>query len=190
MDNINTFKSLAGNLLVATPFIGKGYFFYRSVIYILSHDEEGALGIVVNNAVNHISCSTVFENFGIYGYHPKSDIPVHLGGPVGYEKGLVLHTGDYRKNTLVSVNNVALSSNVEILKDIAAGNGPHRSIFALGYTGWNNGLLEKELAENHWIIAPYSEEIIFNTADHNKWYQAMQGLGINPYLFSSHIGHA
>jgi putative transcriptional regulator len=159
-------------------------------VYVLSHNNKGAIGLVINHAVNNVDSSVIFQSFNIENSSKKS-LPVHFGGPIEAEKGFILHTNDYNKDTILKSedNPVALSSNLQILKDIAAGSGPEKSIFALGYAGWGAGQLENEL-NNFWIRVPFDKEIVFANDDERKWELALGSAGIKSYTLSSQCGHA
>lgn len=179
----------AGQLLIATPLVQDSHF-ARAVIYVLSHDEEGAMGIVVNHTIQNADCSLIFNHLNIDYSSLKRPLPIHFGGPVESSRGFVLHTRDYSKDTLNIETPIALSSNVEILKDIASGAGPRETIFALGYAGWGAGQLEQEIQENSWIIAPATEKLVFRTQNHDKWLFACKSIGVDISRFSPAAGHA
>jgi putative transcriptional regulator len=126
---------------------------------------------------------------------PKSQLVVepivHFGGPVETGRGFVLHSTDFMREDTVRINdNMCITGTIDILRAIAEGKGPHRSIFALGYAGWSAGQLEHEMQQNSWLTVPADDEIIFNTDLGKKWEKALSRLGINPTLLSPEIGHA
>lgn len=183
---------LTGQLLIAVPSMRSDSFFSRAIIYILSHTKNGAIGIIINNVANNLNCSFILNAFNITDYKANiENMPVHFGGPIDSEKGFILHSCDYIKDTLFKLNNqIAVSSNLEILKDIALGSGPKKSIFALGYSGWDMGQLEEEIKMNNWLSIPFSEDIVFSEDNSLKWIKAMQKLGVDPYRFSSYPGNS
>ena len=116
---------------------------------------------------------------------------VHFGGPVESGRGFVLHSTDFMREDTVRINdNMCITGTIDILRAIAEGKGPNRSIFALGYAGWGAGQLEAEVHANSWLTAPADDELIFNTDLTKKWDRAMGLLGINPILLSHDVGHA
>jgi putative transcriptional regulator len=187
--NNSTEGYLTGQLLVATPALNDSYF-HKAVIYILSHSEEGAMGIVVNHVIQNLSSSLILSHLNINQSDQHKDMPIHFGGPIESQRGFVLHTRDYNIDTFQLDTPIALSSNLQILKEIALGNGPHKSLFALGYAGWEAGQLEAEIAENSWINLPATEELVFDVTNSNKWEIAVGSLGINALRFSAQAGHA
>lgn len=182
---------LAGQLLVATPSVQDSCF-AKSVIYVLAHDDSGAMGIVVNQVINNANCSLIFNHLEIDCSGLKEDLPIHFGGPVESARGFVLHTRDYEEGALQLVHTpIALSSNVQILKEIASGRGPSKSIFALGYAGWEPGQLDAELETNSWLTVPATEDLVFETSNSTKWQKAVRAAGIkNPYNLMPDVGHA
>ena len=155
----------------------------------MSHNETGAIGLIVNRMVNKLPAGAVLKLFKDPSSDSELAMPVYVGGPVEPERGFVLHTSEYNKNLLLqSDSNLAVSSNIEIIRDIAHGQGPQHSMVVLGYTGWAPGQLEGEIEKNMWIISNSSNDIIFSdTAD--KWGAALSKMGIDNASFSPQAGH-
>ena len=191
-ENKNTnFESYAGKFLISSPYAFGNDVFNKSLIYVVSHNETGALGLIINRIVHNLPSGAVLKLFKDNDEGSELPMPVYLGGPVEPERGFVLHTSEYNKNLLMqSGNNLAISSNIEIIRDIAHGQGPQQSMVVLGYTGWAAGQLEKEIEKNMWIISNSSNDIIFSDATSDKWSAALNKMGIyNTASFSPHAGH-
>ena len=183
-------KNLVGKVLFSAPYIEIEPCFAKSVIYILSHDINGTLGVIVNRVITSVKADFLFHAFNLE-ISPNFDAPIHFGGPVEAEKGLILHSNDYEGEILLKAgNNLSLSSNINILKDIAIGKGPTNSILALGYTGWASGQLENEIKQNVWIAAQYEPELIFSSNQENKWHKAISSITRNHANYSTDCGHA
>lgn len=181
---------LTGRLLVAMPGMPDPRF-DRSVIYLCAHSDDGAMGIVVNQLADSVRFPTVIEQLGISASIDVSRTPVHVGGPVESSRGFVLHSPDYvRETTLVIDAQFALTATVDVLRAIAAGDGPKRAVFALGYAGWAPGQLDAEIQRNGWLVAPGDPEIVYAAAHEQKWQRAMRALGIDPGLLSTTAGRA
>lgn len=164
--------------------------FERSVIYMCSHDESGAMGLVINYALEQLSFDDLLEQLSIDVEGITPDVAVHAGGPVEPGRGFVLHSADYvQESTHVVSETLALTATVDILKSIGEGHGPLHYLLALGYAGWGPGQLEREVQENGWMIAEADEEIIFNTDLDLKWPRAMAMLGVDVAMLSSDAGH-
>ncbi len=149
------------------------------------------MGIVINQIINNVSVKDVLKQLGIKLGVLKGDIPVHFGGPLEPARGFVLHTDDYKKQeTLLIRNGMALTSSIDILKDISDGSGPSRSILALGYSGWSAGQLEAEIEQNSWITAPSTDELIFEKGVREKWLIAAESIGVDLLKLSPSAGHA
>ena len=189
-ENKNTnFESLAGKFLISSPYAFGNDVFNKSLIYVMSHNETGALGLIVNRMVNKLPAGAVLKLFKDNGNESQLSMSVYVGGPVEPERGFVLHTSEYTKNLLLqSGSDLAVSSNIEIIRDIAHGQGPQNSMVVLGYTGWSLGQLEDEIEKNMWIISNSSNEIIFSDST-NKWDIALSKMGIDNASFSPHAGH-
>jgi putative transcriptional regulator len=173
--------------------------FARSVIYICAHSEDGAMGLVINQRASHISFPDLLSKLNIVPAHLEGSVAegvrgmsIHVGGPVETGRGFVLHSSDYFVNdsTLPIEDGVCLTATIDILKAIAAGNGPNRAILALGYAGWSPGQLESEIQANGWLNCPADPELIFNTDIESKYTRAMAKIGIDPSHLVSDAGHA
>ncbi|AIL65863.1 hypothetical protein NOVO_07625 [Rickettsiales bacterium Ac37b] len=190
ISNYNTYW--AGKLLIATPSMPLDSFFSKAVVYLLSHNANGAVGIVVNHTVGNVNCSTIFNSLNIIPSELNNFPPVYLGGPVEAEKGFVLHTNDYNKNPLFKseIDGVSVSSDIQILKDIATGQGPDKIIFALGYAGWQPGQLEEEVLKSNWLVMPFSPYVVFANNHLSKWNLALDAMGVKSSHLSVELGHA
>ena len=181
---------VTGQLLIAMPGM-RDERFAKSVIYMCAHTEEGAMGLVLNQRLDSLTFAELISQLELDEKHFSKDVPVHFGGPVESGRGFVLHTSDYQQDaTLEVVNGVALTATVDILKAIAQGKGPQKSLLALGYAGWGPGQLDMEIRANGWLQVPSDSEIIFDIEPDTKWEQAIQRLGIDPRMLSDDVGHA
>lgn len=181
---------MTGQLLVAMPQMGDPRF-TRSVIYVCAHTADGAMGLVINRHIDSVSFPDLLKQLKIETESPRADIRVMFGGPVETERGFVLHSADYeRESTLRVGDNVALTATLEILRDMATGSGPRKSLLALGYAGWGPGQLDGEIQSNGWLTAPADESLIFGDDINGKWDGALSRLGISPALLSGDAGHA
>lgn len=177
------FSNLTGKVLIASPFAMEGNLFHQSLIYIAKHTNEGSVGLIFNHTVTNAAANALFDKIDINA--AGLNLNVHLGGPVEMARGFFLHTTEYDKDTLFKSDghSLAVSSNPEIIKDIAGGSGPQDSIFIIGYTGWNAGQLEFELEHNLWIVSEPDHDLIFQTNPKEKWNKALGKLGISPKDF-------
>lgn len=188
-ENNKTFDNLSGKILISTPYMLEGLF-NKSLVYMLSHTKEGAMGLIFNHLVNNIEVKSFFR---ISDDKISNDIimPIYLGGPVEHDRGFFLHYDDYDENLLLKFqNHLAISSNTKISYDIACGDGPKDSLFIIGYTSWKAGQLEAEIKDNLWIVAEGDKEFIFADHPENKWYVALEKLGINQSHFTPKTGNA
>lgn len=181
---------LDSKLLLAMPNMNDPRF-DRSVIYVCSHDESGAMGLVINQPFKSLTFPDLLEQLEIETTDPVPQLSIHTGGPVEPGRGFVLHSADYvQESTLVVSETLALTATVDILTALAQGKGPINHLLALGYAGWGSGQLEQEIQENAWLTAEADDEIIFNTELEQKWPRAMAKLGVNVSMLSSDAGHA
>lgn len=181
---------LAGQLLVAMPGM-KDPRFAKSVIYMCAHNADGAMGLVLNRALDQLTFTDLLDQLGIDSSKISDPIRVHFGGPVETGRGFVLHTPDYQQEgTLVVSTTVALTATVDILRAIASGQGPRRHLLALGYAGWGPGQLDGEIRANGWLNVLPDDELVFDSDLIGKWERAMAKIGIDPRMLSDAAGHA
>jgi putative transcriptional regulator len=191
-------ETLEGQFLIAMPSMADNRF-EHSVIYLCSHSEQGAMGLVVNQVAQHLSLEELLIQLDILNDDNPIRLPeqvrdmnVHKGGPVEIERGFVLHSDDFMLNqsTLTIDNGICLTATLEILRALAEGEGPEQAMLALGYAGWAPGQLESEIQSNGWLTAPADPEILFDRNFDKKWHRALASLGIDPAMLFSDAGHA
>jgi putative transcriptional regulator len=189
---------LEGQLLLAMPAMVDPRF-ARAVIYMCAHSADGAMGIVVNQRAPHITFPKLLEQLDIETRPPDGSITlpvdrmaVHFGGPVETGRGFVLHTSDYyvADSTLPIDETVCLTATIDILRAIAGGSGPTRSLLALGYAGWAPGQLESEIHANGWLTCPADVDIVFDDNLEGKYERALAKLGVHPSFLVNDAGHA
>jgi putative transcriptional regulator len=165
--------------------------FARSVIYMCAHSADGAMGLVVNRRVGSITFDDLLQQLEIGPNRRNDDIRIHFGGPVEQGRGFVLHSSDYLQSGTMRVDDqVALTATLDILKEMAAGGGPRRSLLALGYAGWGPGQLDAEIQANGWLSVPADEELLFDDNLDDKWERAITKIGIDFSMLSGDAGHA
>lgn len=181
---------LTGQLLVAMPQM-RDPRFARSVIYMCAHNADGAMGLVVNRRVGSITFDDLLQQLGLGPNRRNDDIRIHFGGPVEQGRGFVLHSADYQQSGTMRVDDgVALTATLDILKEMAAGGGPRRTLLALGYAGWGPGQLDAEIQANGWLQVPADEGLVFDEDVDNKWERAIGKIGVDFSMLSGDAGHA
>ena len=189
MDNSQSYY-LKGKCLIAAPSLDDESF-NRAVVYLCAHSAQGAMGFVINHKITEFSFSDLAMQLPIRFGAAIPPIALYHGGPVDKVRGFVLHTTDYLQgDCMVTGGGVAVSSSVDILSDIAMGDGPRESIIAMGYANWAPGQLEKEIIANDWLVASASEELVFKTKDEEKWQKALDELKIDINRLSQFAGRA
>ncbi len=181
---------LASQLLIAMPTMQDPRF-ARSIVYMCAHSSKGAMGLVINRLLDQLTFPELLEQIGIESHRVEHDVRVHFGGPVEAGRGFVLHSSDFRSDGTLPVDEaVALTASVDILKAIAEGRGPRRSLLALGYAGWAPGQLEEEIHANGWLNVQADEALVFDGELDTKWTRAMSKLGVDSSMLSGAAGHA
>lgn len=171
---------LTGHLLVATPDLQDPNFDH-TVVYIVQHDAGGAMGLVVNRVLGRGPIGELLEGLGLdTEANGAVEIAVHYGGPVERGRGFILHSPDFKgADTVVLSELAALTSSLDVLSAIAAGDGPRRALFALGYAGWAPDQLESELAAGAWVVVDPDEALLFDDQIDSKWQRALDRQGID-----------
>jgi putative transcriptional regulator len=164
--------TLAGRLLVAKPELADPRF-RQTVVFLVRHDAQGAMGLVVNRPLGEASLASLLRHLGIESGEAGGSIRVHWGGPVEGRRGFVLHTRDYAApGTLAVDERLSVTDRSEIFRALADGTGPARSLFVLGYAGWAPGQLERELERGDWSTATADLDVIFDANVAAKWERA------------------
>jgi putative transcriptional regulator len=181
---------LTNHLLIAMPNLADPNFFH-TVTYICMHNEEGAMGIVINRQMN-VNLGDVLEHMNIEPKNPNAiKVPIFEGGPVQRERGFVIHQPIGQWDAMIKSNgDVGVATSRDIITAIAEGQGPQRVLIALGYAGWGAGQLEHELSENTWLSTPADMNVIFDVPPEKRWHAAAANLGIDLNLLSGQAGHA
>ena len=181
---------LPGQFLIAMPQMADPRF-AQTVIYLCAHTADGAMGLVINREIDGITFPGLLKQLEIEVPDADDQIRVMFGGPVEMGRGFVLHSQDYlQDSTLLIGERVGLTATMDILKDMAKGEGPRRCLLALGYAGWAPGQLDHEIQANGWLHAPADENLIFGEDAGSKWDRALGILGIDAALLSGDAGHA
>jgi len=182
--------NLTNHFLIAMPNLEEGNF-SQSVTYICEHDENGALGIMINRP-SEISLDEILSQLHISpGTDEVLEQRILTGGPVQTDRGFILHSplGQWESSLQVT-DKIAVTTSQDIMLAIANNKGPYHCLIALGYAGWGPGQLEYEISQNTWLSCPATEEIIFNTPIEKRWKAAALLLGIDLQLLSNQTGHA
>ncbi|MDA9769809.1 YqgE/AlgH family protein [Emcibacteraceae bacterium] len=187
---------LNGQLLLAMPNMTDPRF-AKAVIYICTHTEDGAMGLIINKPCDNIDFPDLLKQLSIQNIEKRvsqknlSQIPLHEGGPVESGRGFILHSADYvQETTLIVSETIALTATIDILTAIAEDGGPRDYLIALGFSGWGKGQLESEIRKNSWLTIEADEELVFRTELDLKFPRAMAKLGVDISLLSSQSGSA
>ncbi|MFO1321910.1 MAG: YqgE/AlgH family protein [Burkholderiales bacterium] len=165
--------------------------FAHTLTYICEHNDQGALGVVVNRPLE-MTLKALFSEVDLELADGRlHGQPVYFGGPVQTDRGFVLHRplGQW-KSSLPVADDVGLTTSRDILEAVAAGDGPERLIVSLGYAGWAAGQLEDEIGQNAWLTVAARPDVMFDLAPEARLQAALELLGINPAFLSEEAGHA
>ena len=187
-------RFLVGQLLLSMPGIGDERF-DRAVIAMCVHDDDGALGIMINRRHADLTVRDLMIQLDVDPGRTPADTQVMAGGPVEPGRGFVLHSPDYAGQGTITVGSLGgvrwgLTSTVDVLRAIAAGKGPTRWLVALGYTGWGAGQLDGELLRHGWQVVDGDDDLVFDALPERCWPNAFAGLGIDVGHLSATVGRA
>ena len=180
---------LTDHFLIAMPSLADPNF-QGTVTYLCAHNDEGAMGIVINRPLE-LEVGEVLSHLDIDADEATvGHMPVLQGGPVQRERGFVIHepAGDWEAMLRVGAH-IGVATSRDILTAMARGEGPPRALVALGYAGWGAGQLEREVLENAWLSGPADTEIIFDVPYEERWERATRKLGIDPQHLMGQAGH-
>lgn len=182
--------SLQGQFLLAMPGLNNS-FFEKSLIYLFEHNEDGAMGLIVNQP-QELSIDEILQQVTPDYCQALYPGKVMNGGPVENNRGFVLHRpGNHNWEGQIPLTaNLCVTATNDILEAMAQGANIDICILALGYSGWAPGQLEDELLNNAWLNIDIDEPLIFNTNSENRLALALKQLGIDYQLLSSDAGHA
>ena len=181
---------LTGQLLLAMPGIGDPRF-ERTVIFMCAHSAEGAMGLVINKPAEGITFDELMQQIGVTPHGQSRQIKILSGGPVETSRGFVLHSTDYQQDATLKISaDYGLTTTIEILQSLADGEGPDRSILALGYAGWGAGQLDQEIQANGWLSVTPDPDLVFDDELAEKWTRSMNKLGFDPAFLASDVGRA
>lgn len=180
----------ANHFLIAMPTLTDPNF-ARTVTFVCEHNEQGAMGLVVNRLME-LRLGEVLAHMQIKpGVAGIGDQRVYEGGPVHQERGFVLHTPEgHWESSLRVGDDLAVTTSRDVLAALAEGQGPENYLVALGFAGWDAGQLEQEVADNAWLTVPADREILYHTPVQERWHAAANPLGVDLDLVSGYVGHA
>lgn len=181
---------LTHHLLLAMPGVVSGSL-ADTVIYVCEHNEQGALGLVINRPTD-LSLVELLSRIEVEVENRAglAATSVYFGGPVQTDRGFVLHDSDKAYTSSLGVGELTLTTSRDVLQDVAQGHGPVHMLVTLGYAGWGAGQLENEMADNAWLSIKATHEILFSTPVAERYDRALALLGISPFTLTGAAGHA
>ena len=183
-------SNFTNQFLIAMPSL-RDPNFSQTVTYVCAHNEDGAMGLVINRPANCELGEILSQMEMTPDDQSVAKLPVYLGGPVHTDRGFVLHEPDSQWDSSINVcDSLGVTTSRDILHAIAESAGPDNFLIALGYAGWSAGQLEEEIKENSWLNVSADLDIIFNTPCDLRWSSATALLGIDHNQLSTGFGHA
>ena len=186
--------NLQHHFLIAMPSL-QDPVFKRSVIYVCEHNDEGAMGLIVNKPMENLTIEGVLNKLDITPQQNDAghslENPVYNGGPVAEDRGFILHSPENRFTSSITISeHTVLTTSKDVLESLGSDQQPENIIVALGYCSWEKSQLENEILENAWLTIPASEKILFHTPAGERWRNAAKHIGIDISQMSSEAGHA
>ncbi|AJJ61865.1 YqgE/AlgH family protein [Yersinia aldovae] len=186
--------NLQHHFLIAMPSLQDPQF-KRSVVYICEHNDEGAMGLVINKPLEQFTVETVLKKLNITPT-PRDpsirlDKPVLAGGPLAEDRGFILHSPREGFGSSIPISpETMITTSKDVLETFGTSEQPKNLLVALGYAGWQQGQLEQELLDNAWLTTEADTNILFNTPIAERWQAAANKLGINIFNIAPQAGHA
>jgi len=205
--------TLENQFLIAMPSLADDYF-TKTVTYICEHNDEGAMGLIINMPVN-ITLQDLLKQIEENDKEQAGEEQVSTqqqasteseksssadhsleqlvlsGGPISQNRGFVLHrTQPGWNSSLALSDDIMITTSKDILLALGTNKAPEQFMVTLGYAGWGPGQLETELKANSWLTIDADSDILFNTPIEQRWQKATEKLGIDIAHLSSDIGHA
>lgn len=182
---------LDGMLLIAAPNMGDPRF-GGAVIFMCTHSDEGAMGLMLNKRANGIHIRDLAAQLKIEYMADDVEIPVLIGGPVEHTRGFVLHSADYVMDqaSLLVGDEFAMTGHIQLLRDVIQDRGPSAALLCLGHSGWDAGQLEEELRDNAWLVCDATPELVFDTPRAQLWQASLAHLGVQAGALNAAAGRA
>nr|WP_154324551.1 YqgE/AlgH family protein [Pantoea sp. 201603H] len=186
--------NLQHHFLIAMPTL-QDPFFKRSVVYICEHNEEGAMGLIVNKPMDNLTVDGILKKLKIAPVASDvivtHDKPVFTGGPQAEDRGFILHSAQRTFTSSIRVSdNTVITTSRDVLESIGTPEQPEHVLVALGYCAWEKDQLEGELLENAWLTTPANSNILFHTPIAERWREAARSIGVDIHNITSEAGHA
>ncbi|MFU9135570.1 YqgE/AlgH family protein [Erwinia tasmaniensis] len=186
--------NLQHHFLIAMPTL-QDPLFKRSVVYICEHNDEGAMGLIVNKPMENLTVEGMLKKLKIVPAPrdpaAKLDKPVFAGGPLAEDRGFILHSADLTFASSIRVSdNTIITTSRDVLETLGTPERPKNVLVALGYCAWEKDQLESELLENAWLTTPANSNILFTTPIADRWREAAKSIGVDIHNITSDAGHA
>jgi putative transcriptional regulator len=180
---------LAPGILIAAPPLGDPNF-ERSVVFLVSHNDEGAFGWVINGQ-SVMTLQELLVRAEITKQPRDLRGVVRRGGPVSEEQVWLLFPEEERLLGLESQFPVApgvlVTASRDALEALQAGAKiEHLRAFS-GYAGWGPGQLEREIREGAWLPGAVDADFLFGVGADTAWQRAYERLGLSPMAFASRV---
>lgn len=174
----------APGFLLATPTLVDPNF-NRTVVLLFYHDENGAMGIVVNRPSDR-KLKDILDVAGLKAADPGlPELPIFWGGPVAFGSGWIIFEGpDPREESFDLGNGLKVTGSLDVFRDLLKRRSARRMLFALGYAGWGPGQLETEMDAGAWFPMHVDLSLLFEVPCSERWHRAYMTLGIDPNLWS------
>ncbi|WP_313678129.1 YqgE/AlgH family protein [Pantoea vagans] len=186
--------NLQHHFLIAMPSL-QDPFFKRSVVYLCEHNEEGAMGLIINKPMENLTVEGILKKLKISADDRdpaiRLDKPVFTGGPLAEDRGFILHSAQRTFTSSIRVSdNTIITTSRDVLESIGTASQPINVLVALGYCAWEKDQLENELMENAWLTTPANSNILFQTPISERWREAARSIGVDIHNMASDAGHA
>lgn len=186
--------NLQHHFIIAMPRLDDPLF-KRSVVYICEHDDDGAMGIIINKPLDNLTIGGVLSKLDIEltgeGSPRQLAQAVYTGGPMAEDSGFILHSAPHNYSSTIEVSpQTRVTTSKDVLEALTTSNHPQHVLVALGYCAWEKKQLENEILENTWLTVPASLDVLFHLPASERWAAAASQLGIDIHTIASEAGHS
>lgn len=186
--------NLQHHFLIAMPTL-LDPLFKRSVVYICEHNDDGAMGLIVNKPMENLTVDGILKKLKIKPEplvsEARLDKPVFSGGPLAEDRGFILHSAQRTFASSIRVSdNTVITTSRDVLETLGTAGQPQQVLVTLGYCAWEKDQLEGELLDNTWLTTPANSQILFQTPIADRWREAARSIGVDIHNLTSEAGHA
>ena len=187
MFNGEDIRNLTGKILLSTPIIASEYL-SKTMVYICKHDEEGAIGVIINKPIPNLNAHAILKSLKVE-VEGVDDINLRFGGLESVDKCFILHSDDFvEENSICITKDISLTVESDIIRALAFGR--QNKVICIGCCVWSAQQLEEEVISGYWIPIKHDAALIFGDVSIDKWKKGLLKIGSNSSIILKYSGNA